>query len=91
MHRDSGLDDLIEILERYRAETPFATVTIQIRDHAYVHVKKTVTESTPIRKAQNASFFKTAKNATPLKRTDDETHALGYRKACGRHETRGDD
>ena len=46
----TGLDELIEILERHRKENKFATIIVQIRDHTYDHVKKTVTESTPIKK-----------------------------------------
>ena len=38
----TGLDELIEILEEYRKESRFATITVQIRDHEYVHVKKIV-------------------------------------------------
>ena len=45
----TGLDELIEILEEYRKENRFATITVQIRDHEYVHVKKMVAESTQIK------------------------------------------
>ena len=45
----TGLDELIEILEEYRKESRFATITVQIRDHEYVHVKRTITESMPIK------------------------------------------
>ena len=49
----TGLDELIEILEEYRKESRFATITVQIRDHEYVHVKKMITESRAIGKPKN--------------------------------------
>ena len=53
MDSNSGLDELMEILEEYRKANRFSTITVQIRDHEYVHVKKTVTESTPIGKSND--------------------------------------
>lgn len=49
----TGLDELIEILEEYRKESRYATITVQIRDHEYVHVKRTLTESRAIGKPKN--------------------------------------
>ena len=49
MDRDSGLDELIRILEEYRKEYSFSTITVQIRNYEYAHIKRTVTESTPIK------------------------------------------
>ena len=55
MDRDSGLDWLIERVEKYRKADPFSTIIVQVRDHEYVHVKQTMSksESRSIGKAKN--------------------------------------
>lgn len=51
----TGLDELIETLEEYREKNRFATISVQIRDHTYAHVKKEVVESKVIKpKSQKA-------------------------------------
>ena len=63
MDGDFGLDALIEILEEYRKAGRFSTITVQVRDYEYAHVKRTETESKSIQK-KNKKHGKTGKHAT---------------------------